>query len=111
MYSTTKMQSIRDADLGLEEITSMTKTIFVNHSERSSVPKRSQASYRKVRNSVREPTIGRESAMATVITCQDYIRPGHKKKDCNRLNKNSDKSRNLENGKRKWCSYHRTNCH
>ena len=42
MYSTIKMQSVRDPDLGLEEIIGMMKTIFINHSERSSVPKRSK---------------------------------------------------------------------
>ena len=34
MYSTDEMQSIRDLDLEIEEITSMTNTIFINHSER-----------------------------------------------------------------------------
>ena len=33
MYSTDEMQSIRDLDLDIEEITSMTNTIFINHSE------------------------------------------------------------------------------
>ena len=37
-YSTVKMLSVRDPDLGLEEIIGMMKTIFINHSERSSVP-------------------------------------------------------------------------
>ena len=46
-YATVKIQAIRDPDLCLEEITSMMKTIFINHSERSSVPKRSQESCRK----------------------------------------------------------------
>ena len=40
MYTTIKLQSIRDPDLGLEEIISMTETIFINHSKRLSVPKR-----------------------------------------------------------------------
>ena len=39
MYSTVKMQSVRDLDLGLEDIIGMVKTIFINHSERSWVPK------------------------------------------------------------------------
>ena len=47
MYSTIEVQSIRYPDLGLEQLTSMMKKIFVNHSERSSVPKGSQESYRK----------------------------------------------------------------
>ena len=46
----------------------MMKTISINHSQRSSVPKRSQESYRKGRDSGREPTTrDRESAMANVI--------------------------------------------
>ena len=32
MYSTVKMQSVRDPDLGLEEIIGMMKMIFINHS-------------------------------------------------------------------------------
>ena len=49
--------------------------------------------YRKIcDNSSREPTMnGRESAMATVITYNNCKRPGQKNKDCNRLNKKSDK--------------------
>ena len=64
------MQSIRDSDLGLEEIISMTKNIFIIHFERSSVPEKSQESYRKSHDSSgREPKInGQESAMFTVIT-------------------------------------------
>ena len=34
MYSTVKVQSTSDPDLWLEEIVSMTKSIFINHSER-----------------------------------------------------------------------------
>ena len=88
------------------------KTIFINYFERSSVPIRSQESYRKSRDSSREPTMnGRESAMTIAITCHNCIRPGHKKKYCNQLNKWTNKSSNVENGKRKWCSYHQTNGH
>ena len=65
-YSTVKMQSIRDPELGLEAVMSMTKTTFIIYSERSSVPKWSQESYGKVRNSGCEPRTDnvRESAMA-----------------------------------------------
>ena len=85
MYSTIKVQPIRDPDLRLDEIMSMMKTIFINHSERSSVPKRSQESYRKSRDSSgREPRMnGREPAMATVITCHNCTRLGHKMKTSN----------------------------
>ena len=111
MYSTVKMQSLRDPELGLEEIISLTKTIFINDSERLSVPKRSQELYRKSRDdSSREPTMNsRESTMTTVITGHNCKRPGYKKKACNRLNKKSDTLSNAESGKKKWCSYHHSN--
>ena len=51
MYSTVKMQSVRDPDLGLEDIIGMMKTIFINHSDCASVPKRSKESCRKIRSS------------------------------------------------------------
>ena len=54
MYSAVKMQSVREPDLGLQEIISVMKTIFINHSERLSVPKNKE-SYRKVRSSGSEP--------------------------------------------------------
>ena len=84
MYFTIKMQSISDPELGHEETMSMMKIVFINHSERSSVSKRSQESYGKSRDSSgRETTMnGRESAMATVITCHNCKRPGHKMKEC-----------------------------
>ena len=87
IYSTSKMQSIRDLELGLEDIISMKKTIFINHLERSPVPKRNQESYcRSHDNSGRESTMnGQESGMATVITCHNCKGPRHKNKDCNRL--------------------------
>ena len=111
-YATIKKQAIRDPDLCLEELTNMMKTIFINHSERSSVSKRSQESYRKSRDSVREPTKnGSETEMVTGITCHNCKRPGHKKKDCNQLNKRPDESSNMKNGKRKWCPYHHNNGH
>ena len=47
----------------------MRTTIFIDHLERSAVPKRSQELYRKRRDSGRDPTTnGLESAIATVIT-------------------------------------------
>ena len=78
----------------------MIKTILFGHSEKSYVSKRIQESYRKSRdNNGREPTINcREPAMATVITCHNWKRPEHKKKEYNRLNKKSDKSSDVENG-------------
>ena len=91
----------------------MMKTTFINHSERSSVLRRSQESYRKIRDiSGREPTMnGQDSAMATVITRHNCKRPGHKKKDCSWLSKKSDESSNTNNGTRKWCPYPQFNGH
>ena len=82
MYSTVKMQSVKDPELGLEEIVSMTKTIFINHSERSSVPKRSQELYRKVQNNGREPKSDQGRKPGMTFTCYSCKNPGHKIKDC-----------------------------
>ena len=91
----------------------MVKTIFINYSDRSSVPKRSQESYRKSRdNNGREATMnGRESAIATVLVRHKCKRPGHKMKDCKRLMEKSNKSSNMNIDTRKWCSYHQSNGH
>ena len=108
-----KMQSISNPELGLGNIIGMMKTIFINHSERSSVPKRSQESYRKNRDSSGHESKmnGRKSAMATVITCHNCKRPGHKKKDYKELIGKSYKPSNVEDGTRKWCSYHHSDGH
>ena len=82
MYSTIELQLVRDNDLGLEEIIGMMKTIFIDHSERSLVPKRSKESYRKVRSSGREPRTDNERESAMTLTCHKYKKPGYKKKDC-----------------------------
>ena len=76
MYSTVKMQSTTDPDLGLEEIVGMMKIIFVNHSARSSVPKRSQESYRKIWNSAREPRIDNVRESAMTLTCHNSKKQG-----------------------------------
>ena len=69
IYSTIKVQS-RDRDLEVKKNISIMKPIFINHSERLSVPKRSQDLCRKGRNSGREPTMnGQKSAITTVINC------------------------------------------
>ena len=50
--------------------------------------------------------------MATVIICNNGKKPVHKKKDCNQLNiKRLDESGKLENSKKKWFKYHRSNRH
>ena len=77
--STIKIQVIRGPDIGLEEV-NMIKTIIINHSSRSSVPKRSQELNRKGHDSGREPIMnGRESAMANVITFHYCKKLGYKK--------------------------------
>ena len=79
MYSTVKVHSIIDPNLGLEETVSMTKTIVKNHYERSLVPKRSQELYRKIWNDGLESRIRnnvRESAMT--LTCHNCKNQGIK---------------------------------
>ena len=72
-YSKFEVQAIRGPDLSLEGTVNMVKTIFINYSQRPSVPKRSQESYGKGCDSGREPIMSAyESEMSTVaITCQD----------------------------------------
>ena len=111
IYSTVKKQSIRDPVLGLKGILSMAKTIFINHSERSSVPKISQESYRKVRNSGREPISDKVREPAMTLTCNNCKKPGHEMKYYKQLKGKSDKPSHAENGKRKWCSYHHSDGH
>ena len=107
-----KMQSMRDPELGLEETHSMMKTIVINTRRGRRFPKGVRSYRKSCDNSGRRPTMNdQESAMATVFTCHNYKRSGHKKKDCNRLNKKSDKSSNVENGTKEWYSYHQFNAH
>ena len=73
-------------------------TSLINHSERLSVPKRSQEPYRKGYDSSRESTMNdRESAMATVLTCYNSKMPAYKNKNCIHLKERPDKSGNPEN--------------
>ena len=105
------MQSVRKPDLGLEEIIGMMKTIFVNHSESSSVPKNKE-SYRNVRGSGSEPRTDNVRESAMTLTCHNNCKQtGHKKKVCKELMGKSDKPSDAENGTRKWCSYHYSNRH
>ena len=88
--------------MGLEEIISLMKTIFINHSERWSVSKKGKESYRKVRNSSLEPRmfdIVRESTMT--LTCHNCKKPGHKTKHCKQLTEKLDESSDAGNGKMK----------
>ena len=114
MYSTVKLEAIRDFDLSLEQIQRMMITIFINHSERVSVTKKNQESNRRCREN------GRESAISTTfityvwsyITCHYCKKPSHEVKDCKKLERDCEmeKSGNHEREK-KWCSYHQTSSH
>ena len=104
IYSTIEIQSVRDPHLGLEEVIGMMKTICINHSERSSVPKRSKESYRKVRRSGSEPRTGNVRESAMTLTSHNCKKPGQKKKDGKELMGKSHKPSNVEIGTRKWCS-------
>ena len=75
-----KCRQLRDPDLGLEEIIGMIKTTFINHSERSSVPKRSKESYRKVRSSGRESRIDNVRESAMTLTFHNCKKTGRKRK-------------------------------
>ncbi|CAN0450095.1 unnamed protein product [Ascophyllum nodosum] len=83
MYSTVKLEAIRDPDLSLEQTQRMMRTIFINHSERLSVTK-NNPEYSKYQGSNRRGReTGRESAMSTaLITCQRKSSwpPGTRKK-------------------------------
>ena len=112
MYFIVNMQSVRDPDSGLEEeIISKVKMIFINHSERSSVSKTGKESYRKVRSSGIEPRTDNVRESAMTLACHHCKKLGHKKKDCDDLMGKSDKPSSVENGTRKWCSYHHSNGH
>ena len=93
----------------------MTKPIL-NHSESSSVTKGSQESNRKGREIDRESTLqvsGQESAIFAIIRYHSWKNTGCKMKYCKQLTKRSDmaKSGNLESGRKKSCTYHRSNGH
>ena len=108
-YLTIKVQAIRVLGLSIEDIETVMKTVVINHAERSSVPNRSQKSYRKDRDSGLELTMrdrGRKSVITfTRHTCK---KPGHRMKYCKQLKK-SDMSSNLKSSKNIWCTYHRSN--
>ena len=56
---------------------------------------------------------GRESALSTAfITCHYCKKPGHKVRDCKKLERDCEveKSGNHEREK-KWCNYHQTSSH
>ena len=113
MYSTVKLEAIRDPDLSLEQIQRMMRTIFINHSERLSVTKNNPEYNRYQGSNRRGRETGRESAMSTAfITCHYCKKAGHKVRECKQLERDCEmeKSRNHEREK-KWCSYHQTSSH
>ena len=73
------MQSVREPDLWLEEMVGMMKTIFINHLERSSVPK-NEESCRKVRGSGSEPRTCNVRESAMTLTCHNSKKRGIRKK-------------------------------
>ena len=86
MYPTVKLEAVRDPNLSLEQIQRMMRTIFINHSQRLSVKKnnpdskRYQEPYRRSRENYRE------SAMSTAFITFHYCKkPGHKVRDCKKL--------------------------
>ena len=113
MYSTVKLEAIREPGLSLKQIQQMMRTIFINHSERLSVTKNNPESNRYQRSNRRDRETGRESAMSTAFTTCHYCKKaGHKVRECKQLERDCEmeKSQNHEREK-KWCSYHRTSSH
>ena len=90
MYSTVKLEAIRDPDMSLEQIQRMMRTIFINYSERLSVTKKNPESTRYQGSNRRGRETDHESAMSTAfITCRCCKKPGHKVRDCKKLRWNS----------------------
>ena len=115
MYSTVKLEAIRDPELSLEQIQRMMRTIFINHSERLSVTKKKSESKRYQGSNHRGREAGRESAMSTAFitkSCHYCKKAGHKVRECKKMERDCEvkKSRNHEREK-KWCSYHQTSSH
>ena len=89
-YSTINIQAIKNPDISLGDIEGAIKTIYMNHCERSPVPKRSQKSYCESRDRGRESIMrdnGRETAIAAVLTCPNCKKPGHRMKHRKTLTK------------------------
>ena len=115
MYSTVKLEVVRDPDLSLERIRRILRKIFINHSERLSVTKNNPESKRYQESNRRGWETGRESGMSTaLITCHNCKEPSHNVRDCKKLEKEyeMEKSEKLNHEReKKWCSYHQTNSH
>ena len=108
MYSTVKLEAIRDPDLSLEHIQRLMRTLFISHSERLSVMKKNPESNKYQGSNRRGRETGRESAMSTaLITCHCCKKPGHKVKDCKKMEREyeMEKSGKLNHEReKKWCS-------
>ena len=86
MYSTVKLEAIRDPDLSLEQTQRMMRTIFINHSERSSVTKDNPEYNRHQGSNRRGRETGGESAMSTAfINCHYCKKAGHKVRECDKI--------------------------
>ena len=110
MYSTVKLEAIRDPDLSLEQIQRMMRTISINHSEGLSVTKKNPEFNRHQGSNRRGRKTGRESAVSTAfITCHYCKKAGHKVRECKKLETDCEmeKSR-IHEREKKWCSYHQT---
>ena len=83
MYSTVKLEAIRDPDSILKQIQWMMRTIFINHSEKLSVAKKNQEFKRDEESNRRGWKDSRGSALLTAfITCHYFKKLGHKVRDC-----------------------------
>ena len=92
MYSTVKLEAIRDPDLSLEQVQQMIRTIFINHSERLSLTKNIPESNRYQGSNRRGRETGRESAMPTAfITCHYCKKAGHKVRECKKLERDCNR--------------------
>ena len=116
MYSTVKLEAIRDPDLSLEHIQRIMRTSFVNHSEKVSVTKKNQQSRRYQELNRRGRDNSWKSAMLTaLIPCHHCKKSGRIVRNCKiKLEREyeMEKSEKINHEKeKKWCRYHQTNSH
>ena len=83
IYSTVKLEAVRDLDLSLEQIEQMMITFFINQSEKKIVRKNIQESRKKQQSNRRGRENGQELAMGTAFIAYHYCKkPGHILRDC-----------------------------
>ena len=109
-YLSIKLEAVGDPDLSFaEQIQRLTKTIFINHSEKLAVTKNNQESNRRAQEN------GRESVMSTtVITCHYCKNQAQSKRLQKKMESEIkiEKSRKSNNERKKqWCSYHNSSGH